>query len=103
MESKILRGWIKSGDVNLVHYLHLVEAEYAALQGKSDQAENNYKSAIAVASRNGFVQDRALAHELASAYFESKGDTYWKDHHMERCKEYYLEWGATAKFRQLNR
>ena len=94
---KCIRGWIKKGNVNLVHYLHLLEAEYAALQGKCDKAESNYKSAVDVSSRDGFIQDCALSHELASAYFSSKGDMYWKNYHMEQCKECYSEWGAIAK------
>ena len=99
---KRIRTWVKKGNVNLVHYLHLLEAEYAAMQGKSDKAECNYKAAIDVSSSNAFIQDCALSHELASTYFDSKGDTYWRDYHMEQCKKYYSEWNATAKLKQLN-
>ena len=98
---KFIRGWIKKGNVNLVHSLHLLEAELAALDGKREKAENSYKAAITVASRNGFIQDRALAHELTSAYFSKKGDEYWKDYHMEQCLECYLNWGATTKVEVL--
>ena len=99
---KIIRGQVKKGNVNLVHYLHLLEAEIAALENKSGKAEDSYKAAITVASTNGFIQDCALSHELTSAYFASKGDHYWKDYHMEKCIERYSEWGATAKVEQLS-
>ena len=98
---KLIGGWVKKGNVNLVHSLHLIVAEIAALEGKNEKAESNYISAITVASRNGFLQDRALSHELASAYFAGKRDEYWKDYHIECCQKCYSEWGATAKLEQL--
>lgn len=98
---KFIRAWVMKGNINLVHSLHLLEAELAALDGKKEKAEGSYKAAITVASGNGFLQDRALSHELASIYFGSKGDHYWRDYHMERCRECYSEWGATAKVEQL--
>ena len=92
----------KKGNVNLVHCLHLLEAEMAALENKCSKAEDSYKAAITVASTNGFIQDCALSHELTSAYFGRKGDHYWKDYHMEQCIERYSEWGAAAKVEQLS-
>ena len=99
---KLIRGWVKKGNVNLVHSLHLLEAELAALDKKPQKAENSYKAAITVASTNGFLQDRALSHELASVYFAGKGDDYWKDYHMQQCLACYSEWGADAKVQQLS-
>ena len=99
---KLIRGWVKKGNVNLVHSLHLLEAELAALDKKPQKAENSYKAAITVASTNGFLQDRALSHEVASIYFAGKGDDYWKDYHMQQCLASYSEWGAAAKVRQLS-
>lgn len=99
---KIIRGQVKKGNVNLVHCLHLLEAEIAALENKCNKAEDSYKAAITVASTNGFIQDCALSHELTSAYFASKSDHYWKDYHMEQCIERYSEWGAAAKVEQLS-
>lgn len=98
---KMISNWVKKGNVNLVHYLHLLDAELAALNGKYKKAQVSFTAAITVARRNDFVQDRALAHELASAFFERRGDAYWKDYHMERCLECYNEWGAVAKVHQL--
>lgn len=94
---KMIRGLVKKGNPNVVHYLHLLVAELAALDGKNDKlAEEKYKLALAVSATNGLVQDKALSHELTSAYFGTIGDNYWRDYHIGRCKECYLEWGATA-------
>mmetsp|Transcript_35089 Transcript_35089/g.59569 ORF Transcript_35089/g.59569 Transcript_35089/m.59569 type:complete len:329 (+) Transcript_35089:112-1098(+) len=99
---RILRGWAKKGNVNIMHYVHLVEAELAFLDGKCEEAEESYKSAISVASRNGFLQDKALSHELASRYFSVvKGDDYWKEYHLDSAIKSYIDWGATVKAEQL--
>ena len=98
---KILRGWAKKGNVNVVHYVHLVEAQLAALEGKNNKAEEKYKSAIATATRNGFIQDRALSHELASEYFAATTNDYWKDYHLDNAIKSYTDWGASVKVTQL--
>ena len=98
---KMIRGWVRKGSVNLVHNLHLLEAEYASLKRKHKKAEESYKAAITVAKTNGFRQDVALSHELASMYYDRQGEMYWVDYHSERCLECYKEWGATAKVTQL--
>ena len=101
---KLIRGWVKKGNINLVHTLHLLEAELAALEGKYNKAEESYKSAISVATKNGFQQDRALSHELASAFFNtSRNDEYWRNYHMDSCQTCYSEYGATAKVEQLTK
>lgn len=99
--TKQIRSWVQKGAVNIVHNLHLLTAELAALEGKHHKAEENYKAAITVATRNGFLQDRALSHELASVYFSETGDEYWAKYHLDRCLECYSAWGATAKVVQL--
>lgn len=81
----------------------MAEAELAVVNGKSQKAEESFKSAITVASRNGFVQDRALSHELASQMFASKGDDYWKNYHLDNAIRYYEEWGASVKASQLKK
>ena len=72
--------------------------EMAQLEGKHMKAESYYKQAINVASRNGFIHDKALLHELASEYFEKMGDEYWANYHMACCQQCYWEWGATTKY-----
>ena len=101
MTIQIIRGWAKKGNVNVVHYLYILEAEFAVLNGKNDKAKEKFNAAIATSSRNGFLQDRALAHELASAYFQAQGDDSWEKYHIERSRACYQEWGCSAKVDQL--
>eukprot|EP00985_Skeletonema_marinoi_P030034 scaffold30138_cov131-Skeletonema_marinoi.AAC.1 len=97
----LIRSWSKNGNVNVVHYLCILEAELAVLSGKNNKAKEGFNAAIATSSRNGFLQDRALAHELASAYFRSQGDEYWGNYHIECSRACYQEWGCVGKVEQL--
>ena len=93
----IIRKWVKRGNVNVIHYLHLLEAELAVLNGNSNIAEDSYKLAITVAEKDGLIQDQALIHELASAAgIDNQGD-----YHMNNAIKCYNEWGAAKKVSQL--
>lgn len=98
---KMLRGWLQKGNYNIVHTMHLLTAEYSLLRGNKTKAEDSFKSSISVATTNGFLQDRGLGHELASAYYATKGDDYWADYHMKSAVRSYSDWGATLKVEQL--
>ena len=98
---QLIKGWAKNGNVNVVHYLHILEAELAVLRGNNKKAKESFNAAIAASRKNGFLQDRALAHELASAYFKAQGDEYWGNHHMECSKTCYQEWGCCEKVRNI--
>eukprot|EP00984_Skeletonema_dohrnii_P038467 scaffold41725_cov222-Skeletonema_dohrnii-CCMP3373.AAC.1 len=91
----LIRGWAKNGNVNVVHYLFILEAERAVLSGKNKKAKESFNAAITTSSRNGFLHDRALVHELAGAYFKAQGDDYWGNYHIEQ------EWGCSGKVEQL--
>ena len=81
----------------MVHPMHLLNAECAALKGDKIDAKGMFKAAAVVAARNGFLQDKALAHELAGMYFVAQGDDYWAKFNMDRAHESYLDWQASAK------
>ena len=99
---QLIRGWAKNGNVNVVHYLFILEAELAVLDEKNKKAKESFNAAITTSSRNGFLQDRALAHELSSAYFKAQGDEFWRNYHIECSRTCYQEWGCSKKVEQLN-
>jgi len=101
--TKIIRKWVSLGNVNLVHLLHLLEAELAVLNGDQNATEDSFKAAQSTASRHGFLQYKALSHELASLYYASKGDTYWEEYNLDRAIEAYSDWQATAKVAELEK
>eukprot|EP00984_Skeletonema_dohrnii_P035048 scaffold34601_cov142-Skeletonema_dohrnii-CCMP3373.AAC.4 len=99
---QLIQGWAKNGNVNVVHYLHILEAELAVLHGKNKKAKERFNAAITTSSRNGFLHDKALAHELGSAYFKAQGDDYWGNYHIECSKRCYQEWGCGEKVKKLD-
>lgn len=90
-----------AGNVNCVHMVDLLAAERMALTGRIREAKRLYGIAIALSSRNGFLQDRALAHERAAISCLDNKDLYWASHHFELAHECYESWGASAKAKHL--
>jgi len=101
-EIRTIRKWVKRGNPNVVHSLHLLEAELAVLNGKNKKAEQHFISAIDTAEKNGFLQDQALSNEMASTYYKRRGDESNRDYHLKQAIECYSRWGATAKADQLS-
>ncbi len=99
---QLIRSWAKNGNVNVVHYLQILEAELALLNGKNKKTKEKFKAAITTSSRNGFLQDRALAHELVSAYFKAQGDDNWGNYHIVKSRTSYQEWGCSEKVKRLD-
>ena len=87
--------------MNYLHKFHLVEAEKARVLGQFFEAEEFYERAISGASEHEFIQEEALAYELAAKHYLARGrekiaQTYIKEAHY--C---YDRWGATAKVKDL--
>ena len=99
---KIIRTWVKKGNVNLEHSLYLLEAELGILESQKKKVAGFYNCAIALAEKRGFLQDHALANELASAFFKEIGDDTKEDFHLQQAVKSYSEWGATSKVDQLS-
>jgi hypothetical protein len=56
-----LRKWAHHSPENILHRLHLVEAELAAHYGNQLQATEHFELAIRFAQENGYLNDLALA------------------------------------------
>lgn len=99
---KLISRWKNKGNVNIIQCLHLLEAELSVLKGKNEKAEECFQSAIGVASERGFLQDKALCHQLFSTYFQDRGNDDMMVYHMEEAIKCYREWGASAVVEQLS-
>ena len=78
-----------------------MQAEIEKIDGHPEVAMGLYDMAIQSARENGFVQNEALANELAARFylqleFEKIGNSYLRD-----ARYCYLKWGAHAKVTQL--
>ena len=98
---KKMRRWAEYCPVNFQHKYDLVEAERMALGGQHLKAMEYYDRAIIGARNNEYIQEEALANELA-------GKFYLQIHKNKVAKTYFLDaiscyqsWGATAKVKHL--
>ena len=98
---KKMRKWADHAPMNFLHKYELVEAEKARVLGQYWQAMECYDRAIALAKEQGYIQEEALANELAAKFYfecgrEKVAQTYLTDAYYG-----YIRWGATAKVRNL--
>lgn len=93
--------WADHAPMNYLHKWQLVEAEHARMLGDPDRAISLYDSAIKGAREHSFLNDEALANELAAKFYLGIEKAMLARMHMEEAHGKYLEWGAFAKARQL--
>ena len=60
-----------------------------------------YEDAIRTARTNGFVQNEALAHEIAGRFYTRRGFDAIATIYMQNARSCYRTWGADGKVRQL--
>jgi PAS domain S-box-containing protein len=80
----------------------LVLAEIARLEGRAFDAMQLYEQAIQSAHENGFVQNEALAHELAAQFCLAHGLETSGHTHLRNARNCYDRWGAFVKVKQLD-
>lgn len=96
-----LKKWAKHSPKHFTHRHCLVEAELSKVTGKDLQTMEYYDLAINHAADNEFVQDEALANELAAKFFYNKGRTKVARNYMREAHYRYTGWGAIAKLQHL--
>ena len=93
--------WARKCPGNVAHKFHLVEAERLGLEGKIPEAMAAYDTALELAKRNGYIQEEALANELAAGFYASLGRTKIARMYLEEARYGYARWGATAVLQRL--
>ena len=97
-----LREWAENYPPTFAGKYALVSAEIARLEGRDFDAMKLYEQAIQSAHENGFVQDEALALEVAARFctthrFETIAHVY-----LYKARNCYDRWGALGKVKQLD-
>ncbi|MEP0891646.1 AAA family ATPase [Leptolyngbya sp. PL-A3] len=87
--------------MNYLHKFHLVEAEKARVLGQVLEAEEFYEQAIAGAAENKFIQEEALAYELAAKFYWERNRPRIARTYMQEAHYAYTRWGAAAKVKDL--
>ena len=98
-----LKLWAKNAPMNFQHKLDLVEAEKARILKQNWQAAELYDRAIAGAKENGYLQEEALANELAGKFYLDKGKEKIARVYLQDARYCYQHWGATTKVKQLDK
>ena len=96
-----LKMWAGNCKENFAHAYDLVCAEMARIGGRDLEAMTLYDRAIESAAENGFVQNEALANELAAKFWSSRGKDEFADIYLKRADAGYRRWGAMAKVADL--
>jgi predicted ATPase/signal transduction histidine kinase/tRNA A-37 threonylcarbamoyl transferase component Bud32 len=98
---KKMKTWAKHSPTNYQHKFDLVEAELMALNNKLAEAERLYKKSIEAADEQQYVNEQAVACELAGRYYARHGNKAAMTNHIEEAIRLYRRWGAHAKVKQL--
>ncbi|SIO48499.1 PAS domain S-box-containing protein [Bradyrhizobium erythrophlei] len=98
---KKLRLWADNCPENYRNRYALVSAEIARIEGRDVDAMRLYEEAIRLAHENGFVQNEAIASELAGHFYLAVGLETNGYAHLRNARACFALWGADGKVRQL--
>eukprot|EP00980_Cylindrotheca_fusiformis_P004976 scaffold1054_cov124-Cylindrotheca_fusiformis.AAC.16 len=102
--SKRIEAWKKEGNPNVVYYHSFLSAEKAALNKKFDEAEENYKNAIMLATRKGHMHHAGLCNErYADFLLQEKDDKVEAKYRLSEAIRFYEAWGAVGKAEKMKK
>src|SRR5260221_3396259 len=97
-----LGGWPENYPPTFADKHALVMAEIARLEGRDLDAMRLYDQAIQSAHENGFVQNEALAYEVAARFYLARGFETHGHAYLRNARNCYDRWGAHGKVKQLD-
>jgi predicted ATPase/serine phosphatase RsbU (regulator of sigma subunit)/tRNA A-37 threonylcarbamoyl transferase component Bud32 len=98
---RMMKRWSRHCPENFLDRYLLVEAELARLEGRPSEAMDLYEKAILAARTHEFIQNEALANELAAQFYLSQGKRTVAVPYVRESRRAYIAWGATAKVSML--
>jgi predicted ATPase/signal transduction histidine kinase len=96
-----LHQWTEFAPSNFQHKFDLVAAECQRVQQNYPAAMELYERAISAAQTQGYVQEEALANELAAKFYQVWGKPKIAAVYMQEAYYCYARWGAQAKVQSL--
>ncbi|MEG5083757.1 AAA family ATPase [Microcoleus sp. AT8-B4] len=101
VNQKNIKKWAKFAPMTHLHKFYLVEAERYRVLGENARAIDYYDRAIALAKEHEYLNEEALANELAAKFYLAWGKEQVARAYMTNAYYCYLRWGATAKMTDL--
>ncbi|HCV31487.1 MAG TPA: serine/threonine protein kinase [Microcoleaceae bacterium UBA9251] len=96
-----MKLWADHAPMNYQHKYELVEAEKARVLGNKLEAMDYYDLAIKGAAANDYIQEEALACELAGDFYQSLDKEIIARAYLDKAYYAYIHWGAIAKVKDL--
>ena len=96
-----LEHWADHSPSTYLHQALLVKAEFARIIGNTLEAMELYDQAIDSALANEFLQNEALASELAAKFYLSRHQPRIASFYFQNAHYAYQRWGATGRVRHL--
>ncbi|MEO0869405.1 MAG: GAF domain-containing protein, partial [Cyanobacteria bacterium J06642_11] len=96
-----LNTWATHAPENYQHKCRLIQAECCRVLSNQADAIELYDQAIAGARANNYLQEEALAHELAAKFYLGWGKDKVAAGYMQEAYYCYSRWGAKAKITDL--
>ncbi len=98
---KKLKKWAHYAPTNYQHKVLLVEAEQCRILGQKAEAIDRYDQAIALAKQHNYLNEAALANELAARFYLDWGKERLAQDYLIDAYYDYARWGAKAKVKDL--
>ena len=96
-----MRIWADNCEANFLHKYLIIEAEIARISGNKLEAMELYDLAIASAKTYGFIQNEALANELAATFWLGMNKEDFAQIYLRKAYNGYQTWGAKYKVEDL--
>ncbi len=98
-----MKKWAGFAPDNFLHKYELVEAEKARVFGDIAEAIAGYDRAILHARESQYIQEEALANELAGEFHLQRGSQQIAQFYLTEAYYGYVRWSANAKVKFLEK
>ncbi|MEH1775337.1 trifunctional serine/threonine-protein kinase/ATP-binding protein/sensor histidine kinase [Nostoc sp.] len=98
-----MQNWANYTPTNLLHKFYLVEAEQHRVLGQKAEAIEMYDRAIAKATEHEYLNEQAIANELAAKFYLQWGKDRIAQDYLLNAHYAYTRWGAKAKVADLEK
>ena len=96
-----LKKWAEFGPVNFLHKYDLLQAEHFRVTNDNTAAAGFYEKAIETAYENKYINEAALANELAGKFYIQREQSRSASFFLSEARQCYRKWGSTAKVKHL--
>lgn len=96
-----LKTWSKLAPMNFLHKFYIVQAELSQASNNYNEAKECFDKAIDLAKENEYLNDEALAYELAGKFYCNQNKRNAAKVYLNEALDKYQLWGAVAKVKEL--